>query len=140
MNKKRGSIEMFILSMTIMIMIIILATVFLLYTQINSCIYYIKSDLFYIAQNAYIAVNDEELAYSNYVIDNNLLEKKITYLLRKNYPNYNINVNKVDYDYLNKNILIDINLLVEPLVLNNIIGNINLNIKEKVKLKLMEVK
>lgn len=140
MNRKRGSIEIFILSIGIMIMCIILTAVFLLYIQINSCIYNVKSDLFYIAQNAYIAVNRDELIYSNYVIDNNLLEEKITYLLRQNYPNYNIKINKINYDYLNNNIDLDINLLVEPLVLNKLIGKLNLNIKEKVKLKLMEVK
>ena len=140
MNRKRGSIEIFILSIGIMIMCIILTAVFLLYIQINSCIYNVKSDLFYIAQNAYIAVNRDELIYSNYIIDNNLLEEKIKYLLRQNYPNYNIKINKINYDYLNNNIDLDINLLVQPLVLNKLIGNLNLNIKEKVKLKLMEVK
>jgi cell division protein FtsL len=129
-----------ILAITVIIMCIILVAIFLLYIQINSCIYNVKSDLFYIAQNAYIAANSSELAYSNYEIDDELLQEKITEILVLNHPKYKFVVNKIQYEYISNNVLLDINLLVEPIVLNKLIGNISLNIKENVKLKLMEVK
>jgi len=140
MNSKRGSLEIFILFITVIIMFIILTIIFLLYIQINSCVFNIKSDLFYIAQNAYIAADYEELAYSNYEIDVQILEEKIVHLLELNHPNYKFCINKIEYEYISKNVLIDINLLIEPIILNGLIGNISLNIKESVKLKLMEVK
>jgi hypothetical protein len=140
MNSKKGSVQIIILAITVIIMCIILVAIFLLYIQINSCIYNVKSDLFYIAQNAYIAANSSELAYSNYEIDDELLQEKITEILVLNHPKYKFVVNKIQYEYISNNVLLDINLLVEPIVLNKLIGNISLNIKENVKLKLMEVK
>lgn len=140
MNNKRGSIEIFILSITIIFMIIILTITFLLYIQINSCIYNVKTDLFYIAQNAILAVDHDELAYSNYEINDEILKEKVGTLLYLNYPNYNISVNEVKYDYLSNCILIDISLQVKPIALRNLIGDITLKIKDNVKLKLMEVR
>jgi|GEM_PF-2411740 len=140
MNNKKGSVEIFILLISVMIMLIMLVVIFLLYIQINSSVFNVKSDLFYIAQNAYIAADYEELAYSNYQINENVLQEKIIQLLELNHPNYNFVINKIKYEYIDKNVLIDINLLIEPIVLSNLIGNITLNIKENVKLKLMEVK
>lgn len=140
MNRKRGSIEIFILAMIIIFTCIILSAIFLLYIQINSVIYSIKSDLFYIAQNGYIAADYKELAYSNYKIDNKILEEKITELIRLNHPNYKIDINNIAYNQSTNNIIMDIDLVIEPIVLRKIIGDITLNIRENVKLKLMEVK
>ena len=140
MNNKRGSIEIFILSITIIFMVIILTITFLLYIQINSCIYNVKTDLFYIAQNAILAVNYDELAYSNYEINDEMLKEKITTLLHLNYPNYNFNVNEIRYEHLTSSVLIDINLQIKPIALRNLIGDITLKIKDNVKLKLMEVR
>lgn len=140
MKNKKGSVEIVVLSITVIVMLIILIVGFLLYIQINSYIFYIKSDLFYVAQNAYIAANHEELSYSKYEINNDLLKEKIVELLKLNHPNYMLDINEIKYEYTSKSVLIDINLLVEPIVLKNIIGNISLNIKEDIKLKLMEVK
>jgi hypothetical protein len=139
MNSKKGSVEIFILSITVIIMFIILTIIFLLYIQMNSCIFTIKSDLFYIAQNAYLAADYEELAYSNYEIDDQILEEKIVQLLELNHPNYKFDVNKIEYDHINKKVIIDIILLIKPIVLGNVIEDFSLNIKENVKLKLMEV-
>ncbi len=140
MNSKKGSIELYILAITVIIFSIILISIFLLYIQINSCIYNVKSDLFYIAQNAYIGADYVELAYSNYEIDDKVLKETITKLLVLNHPNYKFVINEIKYEHLSRNVLIDINLIVEPIILNNLIENISLNIKDSVKLKLMEVK
>lgn len=140
MNRKRGSIEIFILAMFIIFTCIILSAIFLLYIQINSVIYSIKSDIFYIAQNGYLAADYQELAYSNYKIDNQILEEKIAQLIRLNHPNYNIDINNIAYNQSTNNIIVDIDLVIEPIVMENIIGDITLNIRENVKLKLMEVK
>ncbi|MDD2376869.1 MAG: hypothetical protein PHD15_05490 [Clostridia bacterium] len=140
MNNKKGSIEIFILTITLMMMFIILTIIFLLYVQINSCVFNVKSDLFYIAQNAYLAVDYKELAYSDYEINEPMLKEKIILLLHLNYPNYNFHINEIKYEHVSKSVLIDINLLIQPIVLNNLIKIFSLNIKENVKLKLMEVK
>jgi len=140
MNSRRGSVEVFILAITVMTMFIILTTIFLLYVQINSCIFNVKSDLFYIAQNAYLAADYQELAYANYEINESILQEKITLLLQLNYPNYHFSINEIKYEYESNSVLIDINLLVKPIVLKRLIGNISLKLKENVKLKLMEVK
>lgn len=140
MGSKRGNVEIFILSITILLMLVILTSVFLLHIQINTCIYNIKSDLFYISQNAYLAADHEELAYSNYEVNDELLSEKIEYLIKLNHSNYDFYINEIKYDYINKNVLININLLINPIVLKDMIGIISLNIKETVKLRLMEVK
>lgn len=140
MNSKLGSAQIFVLFVTIILMFIILTSIFLFYIQINSCIYNVKSDLFYIAQNAYIAVNSDELSYSNYEVNDYLLTQKIVELLKLNHPSYKFEINEIKYEYESKSVIIDINLLVEPIVLSNVIGNVNLSIKDKIKLKLMEVK
>ncbi|MDF2865830.1 MAG: hypothetical protein K0R72_648 [Clostridia bacterium] len=140
MKNRRGSIEIVVLTLVIIFIFIILTAIFLLHIQINSCIYNVKSDLFYIAQNAYIAANYNELSYANYEFDNILLNEKIVYLLKLNHPNYKFTINEIKYEYKEKSVLIDINILVEPIILNNLIGNINLNIRDNFKLKLMEVK
>lgn len=140
MIKNKGSIEIIILTLTIIIMLIMLVIIFLLQIQINSCIYSVKSDLFYIAQNAYIAADHSELVYSNYVIDDKILKEKIAQILKLNYPKYEFIINEIKYQYTDKSIVIDINLLINPIILSRVIGNININIKDNVKLKLMEVK
>lgn len=140
MKNKNGSVEIVILALTVIFIFIILTTIFLLYIQINSCVYNVKNDLFYIAKNAYIAANYDELSYANYQFDNQLLNEKIICLLKLNYPNYKFTINEIKYQYDEKSVLIDINLLIEPIVLNNLIGTINLNIKDNIKLRLMEVK
>lgn len=140
MNSRRGSVEVFILAITVLTMFIILTTIFLLYVQINSCISNVKSDLFYITQNAYLAADYQELAYANYKINESILQEKIILLLQLNHPNYDISINEIKYEYESNSVLIDINLLVKPIVLKRLIGNISLKLKENVKLKLMEVK
>lgn len=140
MNSKKGSVEIIILTLTIIFMFIILTITFLLYIQINSCVYNVKSDLFYISQNAVLAVNYDELAYSNYEINDEKLKEKIATLLHLNYPNYNFNVNEIKYECLSNSVLIDIDLHIKPIALRNIIGDITLKIKDNVKLKLMEVR
>lgn len=140
MNNKNGSVEIFILSITIIFMVIILAITFLLYIQINSCIYNVKTDLFYIAQNAILAVDYDELVYSSYEINDEILKEKITTLLHLNYPNYNFNVNEIKYEHLTSSVLIDMNLQIKPIALRNLIGDITLKIKDNIKLKLMEVR
>lgn len=140
MNNKNGSVEIFILSITIIFMVIILVITFLLYIQINSCIYNVKTDLFYIAQNAILAVDYDELAYSSYEINDEILKEKITTLLHLNYPNYNFYVNEIKYEHLTSSVLIDMNLQIKPIALRNLIGDITLKIKDNIKLKLMEVR
>ncbi|MEG1989753.1 MAG: hypothetical protein RR144_01300 [Clostridia bacterium] len=140
MKYKKGNIQIILISFTIIIMCTILTATFLLYFQINTLIYAIKTDLFYICQNSYFSLNKEELAYADYEVNIEELNKKIVNLLNLNYSKNNVKLNKLKYDLKNKRIYIDINVEIKPIALEQILGRININIKENVKLNLMEVK
>jgi hypothetical protein len=140
MNNKKGSIEIVLLLLTVIFIILIMSIILILYIQINSNIYVIKNDLFYIVQNAYFSLDLEELAYNNYSVNIEKLNENIKYLLNLNFPNNIIIYNNIDYDKDNKCLNIDLDLIVEPLVLKDIIKNVRINIKDNIKLKLMEVK
>lgn len=140
MKYKKGSIEITIMMIFIIIICILLTVVYLLYWQVNTVLSSMKVDIFYICQNSYFSLNKEELAYSNYEIDLELLNEKITKLLKLNYYNNNVKINNINYDYKNKEIKIDIDVEIIPLALEQIIGRVKINIKDNIKLKLMEVK
>lgn len=140
MDKRSGNVQVFLLAIIMIILFVILTAIFLLYIQINSSIFGIKNDMFYIAQNAYIAMDYEKLAYSCYEVDQDILKNKITQLLNLNYPNYTLIVNEIYYDYNCNSVHIDINIILKPIALKSIIGDISINVKDNIKLKLMEVK
>jgi len=137
---KQGSVEIFTLSIFIILMFIFLSIMFLLYVQINSCIFSVKNDVFYIVQNGYFSLDEEELVYSNYIVDQSKLTIIVEKLLRLNYPNYIFVINKVEYDTITKSINIDINLKLTPFILKDILGIIDIKIKDNIKLKVMEVR
>lgn len=140
MNSKKGNIEIIFLILIILFILLIMCIIFILYIQINSNIYVIKNDLFYIVQNAYFSLNSEELAYNNYDINNDKLNRDIQYLLNLNFPNNKIVYNSIIYDQNDNFVIIDLDLIIEPLILKDIIESFRVNIKDKIKLKLMEVK
>ncbi|MEG1141229.1 MAG: hypothetical protein RSE41_02020 [Clostridia bacterium] len=137
MNKK-GNIEITVLSLFAIVLVILISCVLLLYTEINNTILAVKNDLFYISQNAYFAMDSSEIVYNNYVVDNSKLNEIVSSLIKLNYPNNDITLNKIEYK--DKKVYVDLNIKLKPVVLSSIIGDINLNIKDEIKLTMMEVK
>ena len=135
---KKGNIEVFFITILFMILIISISVIYILYIQINTYIYPIKQDVFYIVQNSYMSLNKEKLSYYEYDVDVEELNQRIKNLIELNYDN--VEIEKINYNGdLNK---IEVTILVNfnPILLTNQIGNVNLRINDTIKLKMMEVK
>lgn len=137
-TKKKGGIELIIVSMMVTILIIFVVSICLLYIQINTYVYPIKEDIYYIVQNSFVVINKYELAYGDYVFDDKLMFEKVDLLISLNHKeakllklNYNKNTNYVD---------VEVNLKVKPIILQNLLGEIDLKLKDRVKVKLMDVR
>lgn len=140
MNKnKKGNIEIIFLTCFILATFIILSSIYILYVQINSIIYPIKQDIFYIVQNAYFSINKDKLAYYVYSVDEKILKSKIEELIKLNYPNKNIEISEISYNNDKNTVDIELTLKMDPLILKEKINKISINIKDSIKLKMMEV-
>ncbi|MEG2646245.1 MAG: hypothetical protein RSA08_04375 [Clostridia bacterium] len=136
---KKGNIEIIALTFFVLVILIIIFLFFSLYIQINSFIYPIKQDLFYIVQNAAISMNEKELSYYNYLVDENTLKKKIEKIIEKNYG-AKVKLSEISYDKQDNKVNIEVYVIVDPIVLNKVIKPFKLKIKDEVKLKLLEIK
>ncbi len=138
MNKrKKGSVEIIALCVMMLILIIIFISIYLLYLQINTYVYPIKEDIYYIVQNSFLSLSKEELAYSNYFVDEELMFKKVDTILKLNHKEAELKSLKynVDNNYVDVEIVINI----KPVIMYKKIGNIKLKLNDRVKIKLMEV-
>lgn len=138
-NKKSQFKEgnMYIILVFIFVMLLIILTTYAIYIhiKINKEIYPIKKDIFYIVQNAYLALDKEELAYYRYKVDKDEFRNKIIKLLELNYNEKEIKVKKLEYDEIDNEVEIYISFEVD--ILNG--HKKEVSIKERVKLSLMEV-
>ncbi|MEG2348102.1 MAG: hypothetical protein RSB67_00450 [Clostridia bacterium] len=114
---KKGNIEIIALTFFVLVILIIIFLFFSLYIQINSFIYPIKQDLFYIVQNAAISMNEKELSYYNYLVDENTLKKKIEKIIEKNYG-AKVKLSEISYDKQDNKVNIEVYVIVDPIVLN----------------------
>ncbi len=135
---KKGNIEVFFITILFMILIISISVIYILYIQINTYIYPIKQDVFYIVQNSYMSLNKEKLSYYEYDVDAEELNQRIKNLIELNYDN--VEIEKINYNGDINKIEITILVNIKPILLTNQIGNINLKINDTIKLKMMEVK
>lgn len=135
---KKGNIEVFFITILFMILIISISVIYILYIQINTYIYPIKQDVFYIVQNSYMSLNKEKLSYYEYDVDVEELNQRIKNLIELNYDN--VEIEKINYNVDLNKIEITISVNIKPILLTNQIGNINLKINDTIKLKMMEVK
>lgn len=135
---KKGNIEVFFITILFMILIISISVIYILYIQINTYIYPIKQDVFYIVQNSYMSLNKEKLSYYEYDVDAEELNQRIKNLIELNYDN--VEIEKINYNVDLNKIEITISVNIKPILLTNQIGNINLKINDTIKLKMMEVK
>lgn len=136
--RKQGNIEIIFLLFVTVILIILSFSLYMLYTQIVTYIIPIKQDLFYIVQNSYFSLNQNDLEYSTYYIDSNKLRDKVNDILNINYDNCKLK--NIYYNYDKNKVFIEINVNIVPVVFKNKIGNFNITIKDEIKLKTMEVK
>lgn len=111
--------------------------IYFLYMQINLQVYPIKQDIFYIVQNSYFAINIEELAYNNYIVDESVLKDKIQSLIGINYSN--VVIENLIYDKNINKIKIELKIEISPIILKKYIGNINITVYDEIKLKTMDV-
>ncbi len=137
-NKKSGNLQIIIIFLFIIFIIIYTFSFIIINIQINSLIYPIKQDIYYIAQNAILAMDAEELSYYKYEIDNNKLEYLIESLISKNYNN--VKIDELYYNNETNYLNIKLDVVIQPLLFKKIIGeNINIKIEENIRVKLMEV-
>lgn len=140
--KKRGSL---FIATGVIVLIIILASVFLVYYQLNVILETVRQDLFYAAKNAIHSFDLQDLAYKKYTVDENQTKEIIEYLLNKNYTENNgaitkIEVKKIDIQMVgnkvNLKIQIEVNFNSVIAVLGNKEHSFRMN--ETVKIALMD--
>lgn len=140
MNKRiriKGNIEIVFVVIAAGILIVIISAIYLLASQINISVLPIKQDLFYIVQNAYLSLDNKELEYSSYYVDESILMDKIQILLMKNHEN--INIESLAYDSNSNKVNIKLKAKIKPVIMSGIIGEIDIYIYDKIKVKLMDV-
>ena len=137
MSKKGFSSILVVLSISIIIIIVIL-TLFIMYIfQINFEIYKVKKDLFYIVQNVYVEFDENEIIYNNYSFEISNMKNKIETLINKNLNNSdNVKINSLKYE--NNYIYIILSIKIKPIII--MFDSAELTIKDKIKVKLLEVK
>lgn len=137
-TNKKGNVEILFLTLIVFFLMVVFSVLYILYVQINTFVYPIKQDLFYIVQNAYLSLNKDELSYYNYDIDEYVLNDKVAQIIKLNYDD--VNLESLRYNKNTKNVEVIVNIKIKSIVLSNKIGNINLKVKDNIKLKMMEVK
>lgn len=138
MNGKRGNIYIISVSLFIVVLVFLTFTILMLNIQINSKIYSVKQDLFYIVQNSLLSLNNNDLALSYYDIDQQKLFDRISIIINKNY-NGTVTLDKVVYNKVQNKVYIEVILKLKPIVFENRIKEVKLKIKDEVKLKLLEI-
>lgn len=137
MSGKKGNIYVVCLTLFILIITIITFMILMLNVQINTEIYAIKQDLFYIVQNSLLSLNDNELSYGVYLVDEKELKERISSIIKNNYGG-KATLENIKYLEGENRVYIEVLLNLEPIVLSSKIGNVKLKVNDEVKLKLLE--
>lgn len=134
---KNGYFEIFFLSIFIVFILIIFTGIVILKLQINSYVYPLKEDIFYIVQNAIISCNENSLSNFDYVIDENLMKEKVDKILIENYKNAKLV--SIKYNKLKNVVYGKIEVEIVPMIfsLNN---KCKVGFNYEVKLKMLDVK
>lgn len=154
MNKKKGELLILAVVLVALVLILILAGVTIQYFQINNTLADIKSNLFYICQNAVIACGGE-LELEVYNIDFSRLRSIVYELLSKSYlenrqditgikineiyivQNENECIAHTDGIYKTPFVHIDIDVEFSPVLKLDNLSKRKVNIHQDVKLSLM---
>ncbi|MBR1884174.1 MAG: hypothetical protein IJ809_04480 [Clostridia bacterium] len=98
----------------------------------------VKRDLFYIGQDAARAALDvNKLSYSEYSIDEDILNNIASRIIEKNYGD-SVILEEIKFNESSKTLYIKVNLNIRSFV-PNVGGSINVKLDENMKIKLMEV-
>lgn len=140
MSKKRGNVLFVMIFIALVFITVILMQVYILYMQINTSVYKVREDIFYIVQNSYFSIDKEELKYYDYKINEEQMINKIKDIVKLNYSDF-VKINNIKYDYLKNEIKINYTIYFSPIVFKMMIGKTkNINFEDNIKLKNMEVK
>lgn len=101
LNAKRGNILVISMFVVIILLLIIISYIFITYTCLLSDIMALKTDLFYICQNALLSLNYNDFALNKYTIDYEMLQKNINNLLYLNYTFSKTNFKSIRITQLN---------------------------------------
>lgn len=137
--KHKGNIYIIFVTTVYCITIIFFLIVYMLFMQVNTQVYKLKQDIFYVVQNAYFALNQENLSYSNYVVEDQKLFEMVDYIMQKNNPNGNVKINSIYYDYNTHKVNINYTLKLKPIVLKKSFKNVSIKLNDSIKMKGMEV-
>lgn len=97
-NKKRKATKQgnVFIPIGIIVLVIIFATIFLVYCQVNIIIDNIRHDLFYASNNAILSFDLQDLAHKKYTVDVNQTKDIIEYILNKNYTEADGGITKIE--------------------------------------------
>lgn len=133
-NSKKGSIEVLFICVIVIAFMFIFFSIYLLYSKINLNIYRVKQDLPNVLQNAVLAFDKEELAYNNFVIDEEELVKIINNLIDLNYDNVKLCYLSYDESENKVNVTVEIDLNLDKWNIEN-----KVTVSSSIKLKMMEL-
>lgn len=139
---KRGNV---FIPIGIAVIIIIFATIALVYYQVNIIIENVRRDLFYAANNAILSFDTQELAYKKYTVNESQTKEIIEYILNKNYTEGEGSITKVEITDLEvSNTQDKVNLKIQVKVTFNSVVSIagknehSFKMNEDIKISLMD--
>ena len=140
--KKRGNI---FISIGMIALVVIFASIFFIYYQVNIIVDNIRNDLFYAANDAILSFDLQDLAYKKYTIDESKTKEVIEYILNKNYIESNGSITKIKVTdlgiiYGQDKVNLDIQVQVTFKSVINLLGKNehSFKIRENVKIALMD--
>ena len=140
--KKQGNI---FIPIGLVALVIIFATVFLVYYQVNIITENIRRDLFYASNNAILSFDLQDLAYKKYTANEQKAKQVIEYLLNKNYTETQgsitgIKVTNLKMIYEKDKVILDVEIQVKFKSVINIAGKNehSFKMKDKIKISLMD--
>lgn len=99
MNKKKGELLIVAVIVIALVLVLLLGSVSIQYFQINNTLTDIRSNLFYICQNAIVAFSDE-LDFEVYNIDTQKLKSVVSEILTNNYINNRTDITAINIEEL----------------------------------------
>lgn len=140
--KKQGNV---FIPIGLVVLVIIFASIVLVYYQINIITENIRKDLYYASTSAILSFDLQDLSYKKYTVDETKTKQVIEYLLNKNYTETKgsiteIKVADLKINYLKDYVNLDVGIKVKFNSVINIMGKNEHEFKmnENIKIALMD--
>ena len=140
--KKQGNV---FIPIGLVVLVIIFASIVLVYYQINIITENIRKDLYYASTSAILSFDLQDLSYKKYTVDETKTKQVIEYLLNKNYTETKgsiteIKVSDLKINYLKDYVNLDVGIKVKFNSVINIMGKNEHEFKmnENIKIALMD--